>query len=290
MRIFDPDRDSVEELGPYWLETVQGSLSAERSKSKPQTFKVQIKKARVVNRLFGRVLLKDFVKSPESHYERISDITALYPDVNLDFRIKNFEKIVLGRDQNRKLRALIFFVTFKIKEPWIKMFLWEKIDKLISAEDLTSRRKIELFRLKSFHSCLSEQQFAQLLENIYQGSTIKDFCSYGELFFDRLYLTIANDSLVRIQERQRGYNDKGSTRSISEKERRKSMKEIAAENEILRQRILNKQMKLFEANLGQLLHYQDPSVSKQVKRIQIQSDIKDVDKELIEIHNQGGKE
>lgn len=255
--------DEYEFLGCL-LEGVQGSLSEERSKSRPKNYIRLVKKLRSLN-LRYRLPVRSLLDDPSILEKRMAEIAAYNPKVQVNLRITGIGKIQ-GKNQYKKIKNILLFIETSKLSPWMKLLLEEPFLKLVPTEPVTGVRAELKFLCNIFQ--LDEVTKRATLEKLYSEHNLEAMCRNGkDLLGQIFYVEFFDTRNPRIAQRRRGYNDKGSTIPDSEKERRNSMKTIAEEIEERRQRILLKQMEIFERNLDKILEISDTDSRGEAKRI-----------------------
>ena len=276
--------DEIDYFGPAWLENIEGSLSHERQKSKPRSFRAYNRKIRSLNRKFS-FSLRQLQETPDllnirlAEYAAESSSTKYRLNETMNLRISNFEKILLGKKQFRKMQNLLWYLIFTEVDSYIEFLLLEKIEKLLKNINFENNSWYETYELFQLNNLMSKTQLQEFLKDIFFESTVKDRIQAGKHLFDNLYLKFFDEAYVKLKIRRRGYSDKGTSTPEHEKERRTCMKSIEEENYEIKQRILNKQLKIFEANLDRIMEIE--SIPNKREKQKVFSEHRELTKEKL---------
>lgn len=253
------DHQEEEEFLGLLLEGVKGSLAEERRSRQPRNFNLNLKKIRSLNQKF-KVTVQETILKPSLLEKKLAEIAADNPTFPLEFKIRGWNRI-LGKDQYRKIKNMLLTLEFKEIPNWLKFLIQEPLLKLVPrrAEPGIQAELVFLVKILS----LPETQKFQVLEKLYSQNNLKQQIEAGTKLFCSLSWQIFSDQRVKTPERKRGYTDKGSTSLKSERERKKCLMEQNQELEILRKKILKKQMLLFERNLDQLLQLDESTTRRE---------------------------
>lgn len=251
---------------PGFLDSIKGSLSSERRESRPKNPNIQLKKLRRLNDQF-RLRVSDIFQNPQLITDRMASKAALYPNfASTDFKIRGIQNLQ-GKGQYRKILNILLAI-YSLDDEWIKFYLAEPFLRLIPREPKPGIQSELHFIIKILVTMDSIQR-QDLLSKIYSKHNLKQKIENGKFWIERLNFTIEffDTTYVKIAQRKRGYNDKGSSNPIHTKRRNRCMTEIQEEIEIRRQRILAKQMEIFERNLDRLLELESSDTRKEAKKI-----------------------
>lgn len=286
--VFDNGADD-EHLDGF-LDYIKGSLSEERRNSLPKNpnayrnskrFK-EYRKFLKNQKNEGILLLSDVLAQPSLLTERIALETALFPNVALtDFRVKGIHKIQ-GKGQYRQILNILLAI-YSIDDEWLKFVIGEPFLKLVPKIPKSGIQSELAFVAKVL--ALEPSQRTEVLSKIYSKHNLSEKIATGFFYIRKYSLNIQTmeTSTVRMSQRKRGYNDKGSSNPIHVKRRMQCMTEIEKDLELIRARILKKQMELFERNLDKLLEIQTCNNRKDIKEI-----IRNQNREIKEIHDSNG--
>lgn len=258
------DREDEEYLGAL-LYKIKGSLSEERRNSKPKNFNRSLRKLRVLQKQY-RIQFFQIVSNPSLLEIRMAEIAALDPtSIQVDFRIKGIGKI-LGKNQYRRIKQVLIFLILTDLPEWIKFYLECEFLKLVP-KNIEQGIQAEL-RFFAMIVQMERTQRIDILNKMYPSHSLKEMEQAGAAFLCKnIYFDFFDTTIVKCTERKRGYSDKGSTIPESEKKRRKSMREIEKEIELVKQEILLKQMKMFEKNLDRILELDSSKDKKEIQEI-----------------------
>jgi len=205
-----------------------------------------------------------------SHFAKVAVKTAAAPDLQIDIRLRGLEKNILGKGQYRKIKYVLIALatqTFGSLTGYIHLLVLEKLDALVRNIPSTAGDSYwEARELCSLWAMLTNEQFKEVIESIYQPSTIKDWKTMGLQILKQTKISFYNSSPVRIPTRKRGYADKGSTTDRANMERRLALMEQRQEIQAARERILVKQLLAFEQNLDRIISMTSSDISKEEKR------------------------
>lgn len=250
-----------------FLDYVKGSLSSERRSNRPKNPNIQLKKIRRLSKKF-RLKVSDALISPQNLIDRMAEKAALFPTFELaDFKIKNIGKIQ-GKDQYRKILNILLAIYFSNDEEWLKVLLSAPFLKLVPNLPKPGIQ-CELAFVSKILVNHERSQRNELIEKLYSKQNLRKKIETGIFWLSRLdiYIEFFDVNYVKVSQRKRGYNDKGSRNPDHIRERMKSMKEIQTELEERRLRILAKQMEIFERNLDKLLEIDTSQSRKEAKEV-----------------------
>lgn len=270
-------RDDDYEYQGLLLEGIQGSLIEERRSNSPKSYHQLTKKLSGLNRKYN-LQVSEILTDPSSLNLRLAEIATLYPNYQVDLKLKGIGKI-MGKNQYNKVKNMIIYLSLAEIPEYLKFIIESSLLKLVP-KGPGEGIKAEL-QFLSLISQMEKSQRLEILNKIYSDTNLKSQRDAGYLLLCKnFYLQFFDSSLVKVPQRKRGYNDKGSTSLEHEKERKKSMAEIERLIEDQRQRILLKQMELFERNLDRILAVNTVDSRKEVKEI-----IRNQNEELSKINN-----
>lgn len=269
------------DFGPYWLEGTQGSLSAERARDfSVQRIRKLEKEYRRLNDRY-RISIPEILQNPQLLNIKLSEFGSAHPDVLLNIKIKGLAKVFEGKGRFSRMTSVFIYLTTQEIPEWLFEYLFsETFNRLARLKKFGNPRFNEYLRIYEFYRMLTREQYQEVIKQIYYSSSIVEMRRNAKRYLSSLTLDFCSTSSLKIKIRRRGYAHSAKQSTQSEKERMKSMKEIEFENEQLRQRILNKQLKLFEKNLDTLLQITSDDIPKATKQSLLRSEILDTDQRL----------
>lgn len=256
--------DSGQYLGNL-LEGIEGSLIEERQKSHSKNYIKLTKQYNELNRKYS-IQFSEIDKNPNSIETKLAEISALHPNLNVELRLGGIGRI-LGKDQYKKIKNILLYIEYSDLSGYLKLILNECFVKLIPS-GLTKGIAAELQFLGQILMYPDEQK-RNLLSKIYSKNNLKSQIETGKFLVNlNLFFQFFPSGRVEVPKTKRGYNDKGSMSLESERERKIAMTEIEEEIDLKRQKIILKQLELFERNLDKLLEIETSDSSrKTIKNI-----------------------
>lgn len=268
---FDENGDLVDRDGspsPYWLTNSIGSLAEERrqsSRNKSFAYNRQVSKAR---RYFNSTFsLLNLISSTENFNIKLSELEASYPSLTFQFQT-NIQEVT--KSNGRLLRSfLIFWYQQENVEEWIKFYVEESLDKILSIERFQPDNKIfkENLIIRQTFLILGKDIGLELLKEVYSEQNLKRWSETGKNLCKNHQVVKIPLFVVKEKMRRRGYKESSSNKHISKnQEGEVRMSEESRELEETRRRILAKQAKLFEERLDRYLQLESKEISSQKKR------------------------
>jgi len=196
---------------------------------------------------------------------KLAETSALFPQLQIEMKLKGLGKI-LGTNQYKKVKNMLLYLHFAEIPEWMKFIIGENLERLIPK---LGKPGIEA-ELQFIGTILKleRSQADLILKKLYSDHNLKEMIETGFKLFKLLSFSFFPDSPVLITKRKRGYSDKGSTSSESDKRRKISMNEINREVEEIKQRVLKKQLQIFEKNLDRILEIENSDFSRnEIKKI-----------------------
>lgn len=272
------------DFGPYWLDGLQGTRSEERRSSRPQ---YSVKAYKRLRRIEKQTSIKclDILVNPDLLNIQLSQFGREYPDDALNLRITKFERVISeGKGRYKRLLDTFIFLKYHLQvEEWLFEFLGfaEKFRRVLRKRCFDNPRFNELYRVIELYYGTTPAQFRQILNEIYQPSQLQDKYIRGKKMVKVLEIHLIDSRLPKEKIRRRGYSHSAKKDSEAEKERRDCMNNIERENELLREEILNKQLKLFKENLDLLLELSSQDIPKKAKQSLLRHHIDETDSRLL---------
>ena len=196
------------------LDSIRGSLSKERASGpNPAVFiHRKLKKLRRLNQRYTIPLSA----GPEIFYDKLSEVTALYPELPLEVSIGGLSQFEGKNSQKKILQLLMYLAT--LDESW-KFLIDILLERIVGryynrkAENLGKIGEETLQLIKVFGCPVVRQRY---LSERYSEKKLRDNTARGELFFSNLRIRFFDARPVKTLERKRGYNDHGSLKANHE--------------------------------------------------------------------------
>lgn len=238
---------STEDIRP------SGTTVEERLRIHPKSYRLDIRKAKQFN-LRHRIDLLTAIHNPECLIKTLSEITTMVPNIPLDIKIRGLFSQFEGKGNSKKIRYLVFALLF-IPKGWLpKIYIEERLSKILKSKYLRSKALWETRMLFELSKCLDQDQLINLIRKMYQPSNIKDWVKLGEEILKKSFFSYFDESQIINKQRKRGYTDHGSISSEKLRTERKVLSSMENRtNEEIKESILKNQLLLFERNLKQIL-------------------------------------
>lgn len=259
---------------PFWLESIRGSTSLERSSSGPKNFESYNRKVRKARKLANKELtLENLLLRENEFLMKLSALEARYPSTTFEFYV-NIQDLV--KSNMKLLRSfLIYYIQIEVS-PWIEFLIEEGLDRILKQEKLKSGGKTfrENYIIRQTYILLGKPECLQLLRRIYSEDNLSKWYRTGKNLSKSSEVIKIPYARVKEKVRRRGYHE-SSTNKFKTKSFQKRRKESpvmvnkspeAQELEQTRERILLKQAKLFEQRLNRYLEIESSETTPEKKK------------------------
>lgn len=269
---FAVDRDGSP--SPFWLESIRGSTSLERSSSEPKNFNSYNRKVRKARKLANKELtLENLLLRENEFLMKLSALEAWYPSTTFEFYV-NIQDLV--KSNMKLLRSFLVYYIHSEVPSWIEYLIEEGLDRILKQERLKSGGKTfrENFIIRQTYILRGKQECLRLLEEIYSKDNLSKWYRTGKNLCKSFEVIKIPYARVKEKVRRRGYHE-SSTNKFKTKSFQKRRKENpvmvikspeAQELEQVRERILLKQAKLFEQRLNRYLEIENPETTPERRK------------------------
>lgn len=194
------------------IDMIEGSLTEERRRGRPNRIWKKIRQNRSLNR-------KHFLRlssGPEEFESELSLLATSYPTLTLDVSVGGLSRFE-GKGSQERVLAVLFFLTQKGPEwNFIIMYLLEKfVGRFFNRnEENLGKKGLEVQQLLKVFGRVEIRQ--RYLSERYTEFEIKERTQRGAKLFEGLYFRFFDGRPLKIAQRKPGYDDKGKKREAHE--------------------------------------------------------------------------